>query len=175
MELTGSLLHTSYLEIKTSRLVNEHDVSRRSINHFTTMINRSRPVTPSDMLLYNFVQTLSSTHDKKFIELINDTRLECLILWTQPVTILKFLNIHKIIRMRIENVNMICKVDRIHKSTNTSTRHPLIQSHVNIDLRLKTPDIVNTNDDVGNDGSSGSCIGSCIGSVNGGLWGDSCQ
>lgn len=90
-------LQKAYYALKKSRLISKSEIDDDSISFFEHVLNKALPEHEYDYNIYYFVKSLYYNDKSKFYNFINNTKYECLILYTDNVSIVRHFNImHKL-------------------------------------------------------------------------------
>lgn len=90
-------LQKSYFELKKSRLLTKGDLDDDSISFFEFKLNKALPETEYDFNIYYFVKALYYNDKNKFYNFLNNSKYECLILYTDNVSIVRHFHLmHKL-------------------------------------------------------------------------------
>ncbi len=100
MRALSNNLKNSYYALKKSRLYTKQEIDDDSLSFFEYMINKSLPVNDNDNIIYYFVKSLYYNNKQKFYNFIDNSTNECLILYTDNVSILKHFNLLKKINLK---------------------------------------------------------------------------
>jgi hypothetical protein len=99
MDITKPL-YRGYILLKDSLLSVRHDTDAEAICYFSTTLNSTRPKSGKDVILYRFVRSMYHDDKGRFLAFIKNTTYECLVLWTEPMAILKQLKLNGIIKCK---------------------------------------------------------------------------
>ena len=86
-------IFNNYRAIKKCALVKNKEITDESLDEFEMLLNDAQPSAESDMVEFNSMKALYMLNKHKFIELIRDTKLEALILWTESKSIVNSLHL----------------------------------------------------------------------------------
>lgn len=90
-------LQKSYYALKKSRLIFKGEFDDESIAFFEHVLNKALPDQEYDFNIYYFVKSLYYNDKQKFYNFINNTKYECLLLYTDNVSIVRHFNLmHKL-------------------------------------------------------------------------------
>ncbi len=90
-------LQKAYYALKKSRLISKSEIDDESISFFEHVLNKALPEHEYDYNIYYFVKSLYYNDKSKFYNFINNTKYECLILYTDNVSIVRHFNLmHKL-------------------------------------------------------------------------------
>ena len=86
-------LHSNYYKLKKSRLILKNEVDEDSISYFELALNKALPKTEYEFNIYYFLKNLFHSDKQKFYNFINNSSYECLILYTDNISITKHFNL----------------------------------------------------------------------------------
>jgi hypothetical protein len=80
-------LQIAYYKLKKSRLIKENEIDDDAITYFETTLNNGLPKSEQDFIIYYFIKNLFYNDKAKFYNYINNSQYECLLLYTDNLTI----------------------------------------------------------------------------------------
>ena len=141
-------LQKAYYALKKSRLISKSEIDDDSISFFEHVLNKALPEHEYDYNIYYFVKSLYYNDKSKFYNFINNTKYECLILYTDNVSIVRHFNLmHKL------NVCWDKETKKYHCSKYDEETDVPLPSRVN---RLRSGDRHSTNSNHSDEKSSNS-------------------
>jgi len=155
-------LYNGYNSLRNSKLVVKRNNDDDALTYFQNILNNAQPVDYDDVVLYKFVRGLYNENRHKFISFIRNTSFECLIMWTDARSIVNFLGLRWLIRIKWQNEYKTFMVTRVqpsppsHNGRNNVVRHkenkypahPLAKNEIDQDLTTPTKwsDIVSSDE-----------------------------
>jgi hypothetical protein len=142
-------LYLCYNNLKKSDLILNKDNSKESIDYFQNILNKSQPKTQEDITLNRFVKSMYYENKNSFLTFIKNTNFECLILWTESVSILKQLGLLSVVYCKWIIKDSTYYVTRFKSNSysdnyyneNKNHEHPLVKQQ-----RYKSKNIKHTPD-----------------------------
>ena len=90
-------LQSNYFELRKSRLVSKGEIDEESISFFEYKLNKSLPGDEEDGTLYYIIKGFHYNDRHKLYNFLNNSKYECLLLYTDNVNIVKHFNlVHKL-------------------------------------------------------------------------------
>ena len=86
-------LQSAYYKLKKSKLVKDNIVNDESISYFELILNSSLPKKENDYVIYYFIKNMFYNDKHKFYNFINNSEYECLVLYTDNVSISSHFNL----------------------------------------------------------------------------------
>jgi hypothetical protein len=141
-------LFDNYIKIRQCRLVKNKDYTDGSLAEFEQLLNSAQPQTDSqyhnEQLIKSLYRSRSRGKDESFLNLIQNSSNECLILWTESRLIVRFFRWYKIIYIQYDNTDNKYKVlrhrnveENIDTQRSDSTEYPTL-SKLNISYNNKS-------------------------------------
>ena len=93
-------LRNSYYSLKKSRLYTKGEIDDDALSFFEYMVNKSLPTNELDNNKYYFIKSLFYSDKQKFYNFIDNSPRECLILYTDNVSILRHFNLLKKVNLK---------------------------------------------------------------------------
>jgi cytoskeletal protein RodZ len=127
MKLPKSL-YIGYRLLGESRLITKRDSDPEALQYFQTVLNKAQPVSSEELLLHRFVRAMYNENKNKFLSFIRNTYFECLVLWTDHITIVNFTGLRGVIYIEWNNTNKSYAVSKFRTrgkevETKTLVRH----------------------------------------------------
>lgn len=82
MRTVPKRLQNAYYQLKKSRIVLKNEYDDEAILHFENVLNSCLPINEYEQNIYYFIKDMYYNDKNKFINYINNSNLECLILYT---------------------------------------------------------------------------------------------
>ena len=82
MRTVPKRVQNAYFQLKKSRIIVKNEFDNEAIEHFEKILNSSLPVTEYEYNIYYLIKDMYYNDKNKFINYINNSNLECLILYT---------------------------------------------------------------------------------------------
>ena len=126
MKLPKSL-YIGYRLLGESRLITKRDSDPEALQYFQTVLNKAQPVSSEELLLHRFVRAMYNENKNKFLSFIRNTYFECLVLWTDHVTIVNFTGLRGVIYIEWNNTSKSYAISRFRtrgkeRETETETK-----------------------------------------------------
>ena len=86
-------IQNAYFQLHKSRLLSKSHLDNDAIQHFEKILNSSLPVNDYEQNIYYFVKDLYYDDPSKFLNYINNSNLQCLILYTNNKNIITHFNL----------------------------------------------------------------------------------
>jgi hypothetical protein len=117
------ILFDNYNKIRQCRLVKNKDYTDSSLSEFEQLLNSAQPQTDSQFHNEQLIKSLyrSRGKDEAFLNLIQNSSNECLVLWTESRIIVRFFRWYKIIYIQYDNTDNKYKVLR-HRNVEENDR-----------------------------------------------------
>jgi hypothetical protein len=103
----------SYYKLKKSNLIKNNDLSDDSLLYFETILNDSIPQKENELTLYYFLKNMFYNNKNKFYNFINNSNFECLVLYTDNITISKHFNLMDKIYIKWDSDSKLYKVSKL--------------------------------------------------------------
>lgn len=103
----------AYYKLKKSNLIKNNDLSNESLLYFETILNDSLPQKENELTLYYFLKNMFYNNKNKFYNFINNSNLECLVLYTDNITISKHFNLMDKIYIKWDPYSKSYKVSKL--------------------------------------------------------------
>lgn len=129
MRTVPKRLQNAYFQLKKSRIVLKNEFDDDSISHFENILNSSLPVTEYENNIYYLVKDIYYNDKNKFINYINNSNLECFILYTDNK---KIINHFKLIYKLYINWDKELKKYIVEKYDNLNNTKKIIQEFAEI-------------------------------------------
>ena len=142
MKLPKSL-YIGYRLLGESRLITKRDSDPEALQYFQTVLNKAQPVSSEELLLHRFVRAMYNENKNKFLSFIRNTYFECLVLWTDHVTIVNFTGLRGVVYIEWNNNNKSYTVSKFRtrgKETETETKTPVRNTNKYTQLDSKETD-----------------------------------
>ena len=81
-------IENAYFQLKKSRLIAKKHYDNDAVNHFEKLLNSSLPITDYENHIYYFVKDLYYDDKNKFLNFIENSNLQSLILYTNNKNII---------------------------------------------------------------------------------------
>lgn len=82
-------LQSNYYKLKKSRLILKNEIDSDSMSYFEVALNKALPKTEYEFNIYYFLKNLYYADKQKFYNFINNSSYECLVLYTDNISIVK--------------------------------------------------------------------------------------
>ena len=82
MRTVPKRLQNAYFQLKKSRIVLKNEFDNEAIIHFEKILNSSLPVSDYENNIYYLIKDMYYNDKNKFMNYINNSNLECFILYT---------------------------------------------------------------------------------------------
>jgi hypothetical protein len=145
MKLPGTL-YSGYNMLKKSRLVVKKVNDDDALSHFQTILNNSQPKTPEDIILHRFVKGMYNENKQRFLSFIKNTKFECMVLWTESLSIVNYLGLRGVIYAKWTGKDTLYTVTRFQSTDRdekvdgkNSYEHPLVRLQRKQNENLKFP------------------------------------
>lgn len=86
-------LQSNYYKLKKSRLILKDEIDTDSMIYFEIALNKALPKTEYEYNIYYFLKGLFHSDRQKFYNFVNNSGYECLVLYTDNITIVKHFNL----------------------------------------------------------------------------------
>jgi hypothetical protein len=86
-------IQNAYFQLKKSRLITKEEYDDEAIMHFEKILNSSLPISEYENNIYYLIKDMYYNDKNKFITYINNSNLECLILYTDNKRIINHFNL----------------------------------------------------------------------------------
>jgi hypothetical protein len=86
-------LQNAYFQLRKSRVIKKQEYDNDAIEHFEKLLNSCLPISDYESHLYYFIKDMYYDNKVKFIEYINESNLQPLILYTDNKNIIKHFNL----------------------------------------------------------------------------------
>jgi hypothetical protein len=113
-------IQNSYFQLHKSRLLSKGHLDNDAIKHFEKILNSSLPVNDYEQNIYYFVKDLYYDDPSKFLNYINNSNLQCLILYTNNKNIITHFNLQYKVYINWNTAEKKYIVE-IYKSKNSSS------------------------------------------------------
>lgn len=140
MKLPKSL-YIGYRLLGESRLITKRDSDPEALQYFQTVLNKAQPVSSEELLLHRFVRAMYNENKNKFLSFIRNTYFECLVLWTDHITIVNFTGLRGVIYIEWNNTSKSYAVSKFRtRGKETETKTPVRQINKYTPLDSKETD-----------------------------------
>jgi hypothetical protein len=130
MRTVPKRLQNAYFQLKKSRIVLKNEFDDESISHFENILNSSLPVTEYENNIFYLIKDIYYNDKNKFINYINNSNLECFILYTDNK---KIINHFKLIYKLYINWDKELKKYIVEKYDSLNNTKKIIQDLAEID------------------------------------------
>jgi hypothetical protein len=130
MRTVPKRLQNAYFQLKKSRIVLKNEFDDESISHFENILNSSLPVTEYENNIYYLIKDIYYNDKNKFINYINNSNLECFILYTDNK---KIINHFKLLYKLYINWDKELKKYIVEKYDSLNNTKKIIQDLAEID------------------------------------------
>jgi hypothetical protein len=113
-------IQNAYFQLHKSRLLSKGHLDNDAIKHFEKILNSSLPVNDYEQNIYYFVKDLYYDDPSKFLNYINNSNLQCLILYTNNKNIITHFNLQYKVYINW-NTKEKKYIIEIYKSKNSSS------------------------------------------------------
>jgi hypothetical protein len=111
-------LQSAYFKLKKSKLIKENDLSIESLAYFELILNSSLPKKENDNIIYYFIKNMFYNDKYKFYNFINNSEFECLVLYTDNLTISKHFNLFNKIYIKWDSELKVYKIVKLISQDN---------------------------------------------------------
>ena len=106
-------LQTAYFKLKKSKLVKSNDLSDDSLTYFESILNSSLPKKESDFVIYYFIKNMFYNDKHKFYNFINNSEFECLVLYTDNMSISTHFNLGSKVYIKWDSESKLYKLSKL--------------------------------------------------------------
>ena len=111
-------IENAYFQLKKSRLIAKKHYDNDAINHFEKLLNSSLPITDYENHIYYFVKDLYYDDKTKFLNFIENSNLQSLILYTNNKNIINHFELQYKIYINWDKNEKKYIVERYNKKLN---------------------------------------------------------
>lgn len=112
-------VQNAYFQLKKSRLITKNEFDNDSILHFSKLLNSALPSNDYENIIYYLFKDLYYDEKHRFINYINNSNLQCLILYTDNKNIINHFNLSYKLYINWDKLNKVYIVEKydsnIHK------------------------------------------------------------
>jgi hypothetical protein len=140
-----SKLFQNYRAIKNCGLIKTKIVSEENLNEFEDLLNASQPCLDNDSdesIKYNSMKEFYLLNKHKFIDLIRNTKLECLILWTESKSIINWFHLSGIVYLSYNYESKLYSIQE-HRNINKNLTSDLNTAPQKNDIGVNNYPILN--------------------------------
>lgn len=129
-------IQNAYFQLKKSRLITKEEYDDEAIMHFEKILNSSLPVSEYENNIYYLIKDMYYNDKNKFITYINNSNLECLILYTDNKRIISHFNL--LYKLYInwnkeEKKYIVEKYDKLNNSKKIINEYEEILENINVE------------------------------------------
>jgi hypothetical protein len=121
-------IENAYFQLKKSRLIAKGQYDNDAISHFEKLLNSSLPITDYENHIYYFVKDLYYDDKSKFLNFINNSNLQSLILYTNNKNIISHFNLEYKVYINWNKDEKKYIVERYSKKLNRTNSNNSINS-----------------------------------------------
>lgn len=119
-------LQNAYFQLHKSRLIAKGHLDNDAISHFEKILNSSLPSNNYEQNIYYFVKDLYYDDPSKFLNYINNSNLQSLILYTNNKNIISYFNLQYKVYINWNNIDkkyivQLYKYNSLSKSSSTNS------------------------------------------------------
>jgi hypothetical protein len=123
-------IENAYFQLKKSRLIVKEQYDNDAIEHFEKLLNSSLPITDYENHIYYFIKDLYYDDKSKFLNYIDNSNLQALILYTNNKNIISHFNLEYKVYINWNKDEKKYIVERYSKKLNRTNSNNSLENNL---------------------------------------------